>query len=150
MIAKISTKLNCTDVQLWSEIIKPQSLQYVASPLLYFIPINKDEQFNEWIVGKTYKLKLFFLKYIPLGKHDIKVVTIDKATNRIETHESGLLSPTWNHSIWFKNIDNELEYTDQIEIKAGIITFLIWLFAQIFYRHRQRKWNKLLKRKYVS
>lgn len=148
MIAKISTKLNCTDTQLWSEIIKAESLQYVASPLLYFIPINKDEPFNEWTVGRTYRLKIFFLKFIPLGKHDISVITIDKKSNRIETHESGLLAPTWNHSIWFHNTDNGLEYTDQIEIKAGLLTFLIWLFAQIFYRHRQRKWKKLLKIKY--
>lgn len=58
MIAKISTKFNCTDVQLWAEIIRPQSLQYVAAPLMYFIPINKNEPFNEWIVGKTYNLKI--------------------------------------------------------------------------------------------
>lgn len=149
MIAKISTKLNCTDVQLWSEIIKPQTLQYIAAPLLYFIPINNDEPFNEWIVGKTYKFKIFLLKYIPLGRHDITITVIDKKTNRIETKESGFLSPTWNHSIWFNNTGNGLEYTDQIEIKAGLITFLIWIFAQIFYRNRHRKLKILLRKKYV-
>lgn len=150
MIAKITTKLNCTDLKLWSIILKPETLQYIASPILYFTPIHRDEPFNEWRVGKTYKLKIYLFKYLPLGKHYITIFNIDKKLNKIETHESGLMSPIWNHSILFNRISNEIEYTDQIEIKAGVMTFFIWIFAQIFYRHRQRKLKKLLKRKYFS
>ncbi len=51
----------------------------------------------------------------------------------------------WNHTIKFNSIEkNKLKYTDIIEINAGFLTFIIWIFSHIFYRHRQRKWKKLL------
>lgn len=34
---------------------------------------------------------------------------------------------------------------DEIEIKAGWLTIFIWLFVQLFYHHRQRRWKILLK-----
>ncbi len=57
----------------------------------------------------------------------------------------GNLTKVWNHIINFHAIDEQtIEYTDEIEIKAGILTLSIWLFSQVFYRHRQNKWKKLL------
>lgn len=113
MIAKIFTKLNFTDVQLQSEIIKPQTLQYIAEPLLCFIPINNDEPFNEWVVGKTYKFKIFLLKYISLGRHDIKIAVIDKKQTelklknlafcrRLGTIVYGLITPAMDQNIPIK------------------------------------------------
>jgi hypothetical protein len=34
-------------------------------------------------------------------------------------------------------------YRDQVTIQAGMFTPFIWLFAQLFYRHRQRRWRQL-------
>ncbi|MFO7859839.1 MAG: hypothetical protein R6U41_01320 [Desulfosalsimonas sp.] len=39
-----------------------------------------------------------------------------------------------------------VHYTDKIEISAGLLSPLIWLFAHVFYRHRQRRWKLLLER----
>ncbi|MBE7004664.1 MAG: hypothetical protein E7425_10385 [Ruminococcaceae bacterium] len=36
-----------------------------------------------------------------------------------------------------------LRYTDRVEIRAGWITPFIWLWANAFYAHRQRKWITL-------
>jgi hypothetical protein len=36
--------------------------------------------------------------------------------------------------------------SDEIEIEAGWLTFFVWLFAQWFYRHRQRKWRNVARR----
>lgn len=146
MIARISTYFNCTEEQLWKRIIEPKSLQFVASPILDFTPLIKGELDGDWVVGRTYDLKLRFLNILPLGHHRIRLVTIDRGSNTIESNESGLLAPVWNHTIRFRQVEEgRLRYTDEIEIQAGWLTAAIWVFAQVFYRHRQKRWKILLK-----
>lgn len=66
--------------------------------------------------------------------------------NLIESRESGALAPVWNHTIRFHSLeDGKLHYIDEIEIQAGLLTGVIWAFAHLFYRHRQRRWKKLLR-----
>ncbi len=149
MIARITTHFDCTEKELWEKIIEPKSLQFVASPILRFEPLVKGEFDGEWITGKTYELKLRFLNILPLGRHRIKVVSIDKTSNTIVSVESGTLVPVWNHTIEFgQKEEGKLNYIDEIEIKAGLLTIGIWLFAHLFYRHRQRRWKKLLEQIY--
>ena len=145
MIARISTNFYCTEEELWKKILQPKSLQFVAFPILSFKPLVDGDFDGKWVVGKTYKLKMHFLTFVPLGFHRINIVTIDKESNIIESHESGSLVPVWNHTIRFGQLDqNKLIYTDEIEVKAGWLTMAIWLFTQMFYRHRQRRWKILL------
>lgn len=147
MLARISTLLACTEAELWQRIIEPRSLQYVAAPILRFVPVDPGELAGEWQVGPSYALRLYFLKFIPLGRHTIQLLEIDKVANTISSRESGLLAPVWNHHISFHAIaPGKVRYTDEIEIKAGWLTPAIWLFAQLFYRHRQRRWKTLLRR----
>jgi len=81
-----------------------------------------------------------------LGNHTIQLINIDRSENKIESTESGLIARVWNHTIQLQGIEeNRVYYTDIIEVKAGLLTPLIWGFAHLFYRHRQRRWRKLLK-----
>lgn len=146
MLVKISTTLSCSEVELWQKIIDPKSLQFVASPILAFVPQNEGDFYGEWQVDTPYLLRLYFLRILPLGGHIIKIVTIDKESNTIISQESGLLARVWNQSIYFQETEpGQLNYTDEIEIKAGMLTPVIWLFAHLFYRHRQRRWKVLLR-----
>jgi hypothetical protein len=53
----------------------------------------------------------------------------------------------WNHNISFREVGpGKVSYADEIEIQAGWLTPAIWLFAHLFYRHRQRRWKVLLKK----
>ena len=150
MIARISTELACSEQALWQKIIEPSSLQFVASPVLDFRPEQHDALIGEWKVGIPYKLKLYFLKCIPLGRHTIQLVKIDKESNTIVSQENGSLARIWNHTIRFNQIgQNSVSYSDEIEIHAGWLTPFIWLFAQLFYRHRQRRWKLLLRADHV-
>ena len=84
---------------------------------------------------------------VPLGEHFIKLAEINQNKKNIVSKEHGKLTKVWNHIIKIVPIDDQnIEYTDKIEIKAGVLTLSIWLFAHIFYRHRQRRWKKLLDR----
>ena len=52
--------------------------------------------------------------------------------------EHGALARTWNHRIRLGTQSGPaFEYTDQIDIHAGVMSPLIWLFAQLFNRQRQ-------------
>jgi hypothetical protein len=145
MIAKISTILDTTPDKLWSRIKHPDSLIYVCKPILYFAPKNNTKLDSYWEVDKAYNLNLFLFKYIPFGSHKLTIKSINTSSNEIVSQESGLLAKTWNHTISFKSINaKQIRYTDTLEIKSGLITIFVWIFAQIFYRHRQKKWRKLL------
>jgi hypothetical protein len=145
MIVSISTILNVTPEVFWKEIQKPQSLQFISAPILYFIPKKDTILKDGWETNTEYNLSLFLLGFIPLGPHKIVVNKISRSTNEIITSESGLLAKTWNHKIKFETINSkQIKYNDNVEIKAGFLTIFIWLFAQFFYRHRQRRWKKLL------
>ena len=100
---------------------------------------------GEWVVGKTYALRLSLFGFLPAGEHRITLASIDRQANLIESKESGALAPVWNHTIRFAPLENgKLHYTDGIEIQAGLLTGIIWAFAHLFYRHRQRRWKMLL------
>ncbi len=145
MKARISTLIATNENRIWSELQKTASLMYVAAPVLIFKPRDGESLPEKWIAGRRYALRIYGLGIIPLGKHDIVVQKIDSVRKEMVTNESGLLAKTWNHLLRVdKADDHTVKYTDEIEIRAGILTAGIWLFAHIFYRHRQRKWKILL------
>ena len=148
MLARIATVFDCTAEQLWGEINHPASLRFVSAPLLYFEPLVPGELDSNWVVGKTYVLRLSLFGFLPAGEHRITLASIDREANLIESKESGALSPVWNHTIRFRPLENgKLHYTDEIEIRAGLLTGVVWAFAHVFYRHRQRRWRELLQGK---
>ena len=54
------------------------------------------------------------------------------------------LIPVWDHLITIEPVAAGVLYRDQVEVRARVLTPFIWLFAQVFYRHRQRRWRKLV------
>lgn len=146
MRLSIATSFSCTADALWQRIIEPRSLVYVAAPLLKFVPVDGGQLPARWEVGEPYALRLYLLKWLPLGRHTIRLVTIDEATHTIVSEERGHLARVWNHIIRFHEVaSGRVHYCDEIDIRAGLLTLLIWLFAQVFYRHRQRRWKRLLR-----
>jgi len=147
MKATISTIIHANGNKMWEELQKTSSLMYVASPILIFKSQDGRELPSKWEVEREYPLKVYTFNIVPLGKHYIIVKRIDAKNKEIFTNEFGSLTKTWNHLVRVHVLgENIIKYTDEIEIKAGMLTAFIWMFAQVFYRHRQRKWKKLLTR----
>lgn len=145
MKAKISTAIKTNENRMWEELQKISSLMHVASPILIFKSRDAGKPPEKWEIGKVYPLRMYAFGFIPLGRHDIVVKRIDSDRKEMLTNESGLLAKTWDHRIWIEKIDGDtIRYSDEVEIKAGALTAFIWLFAHVFYRHRQRKWKALL------
>jgi hypothetical protein len=149
MKAKITTTIRADAEDMWAELQRVASLVHVAAPILTFRPQHDDTLPDRWTVGKTYRLRLYCGGILPLGDHHIRIVSIDPQRKEIFSNEHGRLTRRWNHLIRIVPIDRRsVEYTDEIEIEAGGLTVFIWIFAHVFYRHRQRRWKKLLVRRY--
>jgi hypothetical protein len=85
--------------------------------------------------------------FIPAWKHSITFQEIDDSKRVLFTKEGGGLVPVWNYIIQVKPEQNETcRYTDDVEVNAGVLTLLVWLYANGFYRYRQLRWRLLLRR----
>jgi len=147
MKARISTEIKTSEAVMWDELQKVSSLLRVASPILTFEPQKGHSVPEKWELGTEYRLKLSFFGIVPLGQHIIELATLDREKRTIVSNEHGSFVKTWNHVIKFEAIDGEsIHYLDEIEIKAGLLTVPILLFAHLFYRHRQRQWKVLVEK----
>ena len=120
---------------------QPETLQYIAWPYATFTPVG--EPLHTWSVGSISSLRLRLFGIIPFGTHTIRIVRFDP--DGVSSREENVHLPAWNHEIRLKELDgSHTAYTDRVEMKAGWKTPFIWLWASAFYRHRQRKWIRLL------
>ena len=118
-----------------------ETLQMIAKPYASFEPIG--ETVSTWMIGSmsSYRFRLFGV--VPIGTHTIHIVRFDP--DGISSYEGNEHVPVWNHDITLKPVDaKHTRYTDRVEIQAGWKTVFIWLWANAFYAHRQRKWMRLL------
>ncbi len=145
MKAIISTIMTVKADRMWKELQKTSSLVYVASPVLIFKSQDGAPLPSTWQIGKEYRFKLYAFHLLPLGRHRIVLKRIDAKKMEIFSNESGSLLKIWNHLLRVEPLDaGRVRYTDAIEIDAGMLTGVIWLFAHFFYRHRQLRWKRLL------
>jgi len=139
MIATISTVFQENPDRISEELKKINLLKHVSAPILFFT----GEGLDSWKEGRSYTFKLKLFNCIPLGHHEIFVKNLGRM--RLETVEKGTMAKVWNHEIRLEgSTGGHCRYTDEIEIQAGALTFFIWIFAHLFYRHRQRKWKKVI------
>ena len=118
---------------VFQKLQKLETLQYIAWPFATFAPVGSTS---------SYRFRLFGV--IPFGTHKIHIVRFNP--EGIRSREANEHVPVWNHDIIIAPVDaNHTEYTDQVEIRAGWKTAFIWVWANAFYAHRQRKWIRLLR-----
>lgn len=128
---------------IWDKLKLLETLQYIAAPYALFTPINTKEII--WKPGHTFQFDLRIYRFIRMGIHTINVLQFDKEMFTVYTEESNKSVPVWNHTILLKrNGDDKTYYTDVIEVSAGWKTPFVCIWSSLFYRHRQKKWRKLL------
>ncbi len=144
MRAKISSVLNAPAEKVWLLVKKSSTLLYITKGFLGFAGA---EHFpNEWREGTTERTRLLFFGFLPAWKHRLSFQKISDSERVLYTNEGGGLVPTWNHLISVEPLSAyTCRYTDDVEIKAGLLTPLVWLYAEILYHYRQWRWRSLLK-----
>mgnify|MGYP000887480260 FL=1 len=122
------------------------TLAYIAKPYATFESVDGQTELV-WEVGKSFSFDFKMFGFISLGVHIINVKEFN--IDNIYTNEGNPFCPIWNHRIILKEIaERKTEYTDEVEIEAGWKTPFIYLWAKAFYSHRQKKWIKLLNKRY--
>lgn len=151
MKVTVTTLLDATPERVWDEVQRSDLLEYVAAPLIEFDPVNSESFPERWDEG-DYRVAMRLFGVIPLGEQTIRISkervddTDGKQFYQLRDDGTGELISVWDHLISVRETpDRKTVYTDEIEVRAGVLTPLIWLFASIFYRHRQRRWRKLVK-----
>lgn len=125
-------------------------LQHVASPLVAFQPAPGTTLPERWSIG-THRVRLRLLGCIPFGEQAI-VISFPDTANGFAVRDAGYsrLIRTWDHRITIRSCHDGVVYSDEVTVRAGVLTPLIWLFAQLFYRHRQRRWRALAETQFTA
>jgi len=143
----VESVLDCSASRAWSEVRTSRLLLEVMRPLLRFEPPRGTSFPLEWEQGTTIRGKSYLFGLIPLGLRTIRFERIDPQRREIQTRETDRLINRWDHLISIREISaGSTLYSDEIEIEAGICTWIVSLFAQCFYRHRQRRWKRVARR----
>lgn len=150
MQVSLQTTLEAPPDKVWEAVKQVDTLLYVTRGMLGFRPTPSNTtpfQGARWRTGDTVEVRLWLLNLVPMWTHSLRVARIDEAAREIESHERGGVVIRWNHLIQVERLpDGRARYTDQLDIRAGVLTAAVVLFAQLFYRYRQMRWRKLARR----
>jgi hypothetical protein len=146
MIVDRSSLLPCDPQTVIAHVKTPKLLHHVAHPLLKFVPSDPERLPDTWSEG-TYWMSLRLLGVIPMGKQAVVIRYPDAPDAfRLVDHGHSALIKRWHHVITVEATGNGTHYRDRVTIDAGWLTPMIWLFAQFFFRHRQRRLRALASR----
>jgi len=143
----VQTILDCRADQVWVTVQTSSLLLDVIRPLVTLEPVGPDTFPERWIQGTSVRCRVYLFGILLLGVHTLELERIDQASRQIHSRERDLIVRRWDHRIRIQEISGgRAHYSDEIEIDAGILTPLVWLFAVGFYRHRQRRWRVIARR----
>lgn len=144
MQVDISTLLQCDPSDAIEHVQSSRLLLYVAKPLVKFVPIEPSELPHTWAEG-TYLVSLQVFGIIPFGRQAVVISYPSSAPFTLRDNGHSALIQKWDHVITIAPLGDGTLYRDRATINAGVFTPFIWSFAQLFYRHRQRRWRQLAK-----
>ncbi len=139
---EISTQLDAPADVIWAAMKTPDALVHVAGSMLRYRAaerLDRPWRVDDAIVGWT-----FLGRVVPFSRHHLTVKLIDDEARVLVTEEHGGAVRRWDHVLITSPVDaRRSTYQDRITIDAGALTPAVALFAQVFYRYRQRRWRRL-------
>jgi hypothetical protein len=147
MRAYVESILKCDACRVWPVLLLSDTLRHISRPVLTLAPLKGEQLPPRWEHGATIRMRCWLLSFIPLGARTIFLETVDAAEMTIQTREHDRLARTWDHRMQVTALpDGASRYSDEIVIHAGWRTVFLWAFANLYYRHRQRRWRRLARR----
>lgn len=144
----VQSTLPCNAEAAWREVQSSRVLHEICRPLITLRPGPGETQIPErWQPAATVRLRPRLFGVIPLGTRTLHWESIDEVRREMQTREYDPLIRRWDHRIHVEPLaGSTCRYTDDVEVEAGMLTLPVWLFAQWFYRHRQRRWRRVARR----
>jgi hypothetical protein len=143
----VQSVLPCSPDAAWAEVQKSSLLIEVARPLVSIRPAGASAFPERWERNQLHLVRSRLFGLIPLGTRILFFDRVDDELREIRTRENDPLVRNWDHVIAVRaSSDGRTLYSDRIRIDAGVLTPVVWLFALCFYRHRQRRWQRVAAR----
>jgi hypothetical protein len=147
MRVHVETVLPCPPDRVWAEVQTARLLWEVIDPFLRFEPVGGEAFPERWESGMTVRGRAYAFGRVPLGLHTIYYERVDHERREIQTREHGGLLRRWDHRMSVRPAPGRRTlYADEVEVEAGLLTPVVWAYAQFFYRHRQRRWRRIARR----
>ncbi len=143
MIVRATTTLKIPARAAWELLKLRDTFLYITRGAMCF---KGAESWPEVLMAPGVEIETvaYPLCFLPGSPHTIRIVRVDEETMEVDTEEFGGLIRVWNHSMKVEPVsDSRCRYSDRIELHAGLLTPLIWLLANLFYRYRQSRWRRL-------
>lgn len=144
MRLRCTSLIACSVDRLEAELQRPSLLQHLAAPMLAVVPADPPEFPSVWTPG-DYRARLLVGGRIPIGVHTLSPQPLPPGSDPLVWHDAGHseLIRVWDHQITIVDVHGMTRYTDLVEVHAGVLTGVAWLFAKAFYTHRQRRLSRL-------
>ncbi len=143
----VQTILNCPAQRVWATVQTSSLLLDVIRPLVRLEPVGSEPFPERWTQGMSVRCRVYLFGVLLPGVHTLELERINQAGREIQSRERDPIVKRWDHRIRVQEISGgRAHYSDEIEIDAGILTPVVWLFAAGFYRHRQRRWRTIARR----
>lgn len=145
----LTTRLDCPIETVWTQVHRPELLQHIAWPLIRFTYRDDGMPPVRWTQGR-YRVGMWSFGIIPLGQQWVGIeypegTSVTNGRAVLRDNGSGTLIHKWDHWIFLEDVGGgQTRYTDRLDVEAGVLTPFVWLFARIFYGHRQRRWRALV------
>lgn len=141
----VRSVLDAAPDTVWALVKQPATLAKVVQPILGFKLPDGRPLPQVWPLKQTVSLDLVGFGLIPLGPHAITIHRFDEDEREAETHERGVLTPVWNHTLRVQPFgDAQTLYVDQVDLDAGPLNPLIGPFALFLFRYRHTRWKSLV------
>lgn len=140
-----TTLLPCSIARLTPELAKPMLLNWISWPLLHFVAVDPPALPDRFGAGR-YRTRLLLGVLLPIGEHTLNLQRLPTTGPGLVWHDAGHsgLARVWDHRIHLEDYYGMTRYTDEVEVRAGLLTLPAWLFARVYYAHRQRRLNRLV------
>ena len=137
--------LPCSVDRLARELAKPMLLNWISWPLLHFVAVDPPALPERFAAG-PYRTRLMLGSVLSIGEHTLDLQLAPAKGPGLVWHDAGYsnLIKVWDHKIRLEDFHGMTRYTDEVEVHAGLLTLPAWLFAFAYYRHRQRRLNRLV------
>jgi len=129
-------------------MLDPDVMGFLMRPFVIVDPIDPPAFPQRWVPGR-YRVKMRLFGRIPLGWQDIVVCDLVNSGERCGYRDRGSrsLARIWDHRLLVEACgDGRARYTDRLEVDAGTMTAMVWLFAQVLFWWRHRRWHALIAR----
>ncbi len=143
---ELTTTLNAPLEAVWEALQHPATLIHVSHGFLSFTPVDPPELPERWVPGE-YLVSLRAFGVLPIGSQvlGVEFPQVEPPTRALRDNGRGGIAKVWDHWIFVEPLgEAKTRYTDRIRVEAGWLTPALKVWVRAFYRHRQRRWHRLI------